>query len=46
MAQLIEKQSEEVAPERVTVLVRKYDGTEHRRWEADLVERREFVDCS
>ena len=39
MAQLIEKQSEEVAPERVTVLVRKYDGTEHRRWEADIVER-------
>src|SRR5438128_908527 len=43
MAQLIEKQSEEVASERVTVLVRKYDGTEHRRWEADIVERRDSL---
>jgi hypothetical protein len=37
MAQLSEKQSEEVAPERITVVVRKYDGTEHRRWEAYIV---------
>lgn len=43
MAQLIEKQSEQVAPERVTVCVRKYDGTEHRRWQADIVERRESL---
>ena len=43
MAQLIEKQSEEAASERVTVLVRKYDGTEHRRWEADIVERRDSL---
>ncbi len=43
MAQLIEKHSEEVASERVTVLVRKYDGTEHRRWEADIVERRDSL---
>ncbi len=43
MAQLIEKQSEEVAPERVTVLVRRYDGTEHRRWQANIVERRDSL---
>src|SRR2546421_12770776 len=43
MAQLIEKQSEEVTSERVSVLVRKYDGTEHRRWEADIVERRDSL---
>lgn len=43
MAQLIEKQSDEAVPERVTVLVRKYDGTEHRRWEADIVERRDSL---
>jgi len=27
-------------PERVTVVVRKYDGGEHRSWPADLVEQR------
>ncbi|MEP6706864.1 MAG: DUF402 domain-containing protein [Pyrinomonadaceae bacterium] len=43
MAQLIEKQSGEPAPERVTVLVRKYDGTEHRRWQANIIERRESL---
>lgn len=40
MAQLIEKQSEEIATEPVTVLVRKYNGTEHRRWQAHIVEQR------
>src|SRR5438552_6386657 len=43
MAQLIEKQSEEAASERVTVLVRKYDGTEHRRWEANIVDQRDSL---
>ena len=39
MAPLIDKQS----PQAVTVLVRKYDGTEHRRWEANLVKQRESL---
>lgn len=43
MAQLIEKQSEQLSPERVTVCVRKYDGNEHRRWEAKIVEQQESL---
>ncbi|MEO8436760.1 MAG: DUF402 domain-containing protein [Pyrinomonadaceae bacterium] len=43
MAQLIDKQSPPAARARVNVCVRKYDGTEHRRWEADLVEERESL---
>lgn len=29
-----------LVPERITVSVRKYDGSEHRNWQADLVEQR------
>jgi protein associated with RNAse G/E len=36
-----EEQSSDVAPERITVSVRKYDGSEHRSWQADLIERRD-----
>ena len=42
MAQRIDK-SPQVAPARITVIVCKYDGTEHRRWEADLVEQTESL---
>ena len=43
MAQLIDRQTAPVVPVRIAVCVRKYDGTEHRRWEADLVEQRESL---
>lgn len=43
MAQLIDRQSPQVGPARVDVCVRKYDGTEHRRWEANLVEQQESL---
>src|SRR5688572_10244053 len=39
MAPLTDKQS----PPAVTVIVRKYDGTEHRRWAASLVEQWESL---
>ena len=42
MAQLTNTQSPQAA-ERVAVCVRKYDGTEHRRWEANLVEQKESL---
>ena len=43
MAQLSDKQSRQEAPARITVIVRKYDGTEHRRWEANMVEQTESL---
>jgi uncharacterized protein len=30
---------DQLAPSRIDVVVRKYDGTEHRRWQADLIKQ-------
>lgn len=39
MARPIDEGCQVVVGERLTVCVRKYDGSEHRRWQAEVIER-------